>query len=155
VENSIKDFEKTIKMISDMFNKENINRILVLEDKEYEIVYKRSSVQMLEGLTKQNRVSFFQSIYSQILIGQLMVTDTSNLIYAGVKNKHPRMTLAKLTDLIPIDPKEELEIIKQAMSVYLYDTKLITTMERQLEEFKKNMEKDKDEDEDEQEEGLD
>ena len=141
-----------IEAIEEIFDIKNINRIIKLENgKEYEIVFKRSSIQLLEGVTKENRINIFQNLYQQILTGQVMVTDSTNLIWAGMKHKTPSVTRDWLSDNIPIEPKKEKELLKQVISVYLYDTKLIETMKDSLEKLGENIQKGQDE----KEQGLD
>jgi hypothetical protein len=138
----IEAMKLAVTALKEMFNLENINRIIKLEDgKEYEIIFKRSSIQLLEGVTKKTRIEVFQGLYSQLLMGQVSVTDSTQLIWAGMKNKSPRVTIDWLLDNIPIDPKKEKELVKQVLEVYLYDTRLIETMEKSLETLGENTEK--------------
>ena len=142
----IETMQLAIETIAQLFDLENINRVVKLEDgKEYEVVFKRSSIQLLEGITKQNRINIFQNLYAQILTGQVMATDTTNILWAGMKNKTPKVTLEWLMDNIPLDPKAEKELLKQVMTVYLYDTRLIETMKNSLKELEENTVKGTDE----------
>ena len=142
----IETMQLAIETIAQLFDLENINRTVKLENgKEYEVVFKRSSIQLLEGITKKNRIEVFQNLYSQILTGQVMATDTTNLLWAGMKAKTPKATLERLMDNIPLDPKAEKELLKQVLPVYLYDTRLIETMKNSLKEFEENTAKGTDE----------
>ena len=65
----------------EMFDLEKINRIIKLENgKEYEIVFKRSSISLLEGKTKLNRVELFLRLYQQI-VSEIHTTYDKKLDY--------------------------------------------------------------------------
>ena len=98
----IETMKLAIDAMKEIFDLENVNRIIKLENnKEYEVVFKRSSIQHLEGKTKLNRIAVFEKIYQQILIGQLSVELTTALIWAGLKAKQPKISYEWLLDEIP------------------------------------------------------